>query len=205
MNSMYGTGTPPLKVAVLGGSFDPIHLGHLHVAEQVLKFEAAQEVWFIPAGLHRFKQDSIRLDFDNRKALIDKAIASEPRFKCLDIDKAGSGDGSTYEIMQKLKSLYPSHAFAFLIGMDNLSQLPSWYNFAWLKDNVRFLIAVRPDYSADASVTSQLKDFSYLNCPPNNTSSTAIRYRLQNGLSIQGMVPHQLLIEITRLYRNLLK
>ena len=202
---MFDTGGKARRIAVLGGSFDPIHLGHLHIAEQILKFGQADEVWFIPAGMHRFKTQSIVLDFDNRKALIEKAIASEPHYKCLDLDKAGMGDGSTYEIMQKLKSTYPQHQFSFLIGMDNLPQLPSWVNFAWLKENIRFIIAVRPGYSPDSMVTSQLKDFSYLNCPPKDISSTAIRYRLKSGLSIQGMVPHFLLIEITRLYRALLK
>lgn len=194
-----------LKIAVLGGSFDPIHLGHLHIAEQVLKLGAAQEVWFIPAGAHRFKQDTIILDYDTRKSLIDRAIASEPRYKCLDIDQAGTGDGSTYDIMQKLKNLYPSHEFAFLVGMDNIAQLPQWHNFNWLKDNVRFLLAVRPGFSTDGMVTAQLKDFSYVNCPPNTISSTLIRQKIINGLSIQGLVPHPLLIEITRLYRALLK
>lgn len=202
MNGNSGQG---LKVAVLGGSFDPIHMGHLHIAEQVLKLGAANEIWFIPAGAHRFKQDNIVLDYENRKTLIDKAIASEPRFKCLDIDKAGAGDGSTYEIMQKLKSQYPQHNFAFLIGMDNLAQLPNWHNFNWLKSNVRFLLAARPGYNADTLVTAQLDDFSYVNCPPNNISATAIRQRILNGVSIQGLVPHHLLIEITRLYRALLK
>jgi nicotinate-nucleotide adenylyltransferase len=195
----------PLKVTILGGSFDPIHLGHLHIATQVLQFGAAQEVWFIPSGQHRFKQDTILLDFDTRKSLIDKAIASEPRFKCLDIDKAGSGNGSTCEIMQKLQAAYPQISFSFLIGMDNVVQLPLWHNFSWLKEHVRFLIAVRPGYSPDSAVTSQLKDFSYLNCPPSSVSSTIIRQRLKNGLAIQGMVPHHLLIEITRLYKALLK
>ncbi len=202
---MYNTTGQPLKVAVLGGSFDPIHLGHLHLASQVLELGSAQEVWFIPAGMHRYKQNTILLDFDTRKSLLERAIATEPRFKCLDIDKAGSGDGSTYEIMQKLKSLYPQNYFAFLIGMDNLAQLPNWQNFNWLKDNVRFLIAARPGYSADSSVTSQLNDFAFVNCKPNPVSSTGIRQRLINGLSIQGMVPHQLLIEITRLYKAILK
>jgi len=201
---MYGTTGSGVRVAVLGGSFDPIHNGHLHLANQVLKFGAAEQVWFIPAGAHRFKQDSILLDYDNRKALIDKAIASEPRFQCLDIDKAGSGDGSTYEIMQKLKSQYPQHSFSFLIGMDNLSQLPQWHNFNWLKDNVRFIIAVRPGYESIPAVTAQLRDFSYLNCPPNEISSSTIRRKIENGAGIQGLVPHHLLVEITRLYRGLL-
>ncbi len=194
----------PLKVAILGGSFDPVHLGHLHIASQVLQMGAAQEVWFIPSGNHRFKQSIILLDFDTRISLIQRAIASEPRFKCLEIDKAGIGDGTTYDIMQRLKSTYPKHNFSFLIGMDNLSQLPQWFNFNWLKDNVRFMISIRPGYSPDPSITAQLKDFGYLNCKPMDISSTNIRARLSSGQGIQGMVPPTLLIEITKLYKTLL-
>jgi nicotinate-nucleotide adenylyltransferase len=195
----------PLKVAILGGSFDPVHLGHLHIAGQVLEMGTANEVWFIPSGNHRFKHDTIVLDYESRLKLINKAIAGEPRFKCLDIDRAGMGDGTTYDIMQRLKSTYPQHSFSFLIGMDNLSQLSSWYNFNWLKDNVRFLISVRPGFSPDQNVLSQLKDFSYLNCKPLDVSSTNIRARLSSGLGIQGLVPHTLLIEITKLYRDIYK
>lgn len=194
----------PLKVAVLGGSFDPVHLGHLHIANQVLEMGAAQEVWFIPSGNHRFKQSIILLDFDIRISLIQRAIASESRFKCLDIDKAGFGDGTTYDVMQRLKNTYPQHNFSFLIGMDNLSQLPQWHNFNWLKDNVRFLISVRPGYSPDPAVISQLNDFGYLNCKPMDISSTNIRARLSSGQGIQGLVPHTLLIEITKLYKAIL-
>lgn len=194
----------PMKIAVLGGSFDPIHVGHLHIASQVLQMGAAQEVWFIPSGNHRFKQSIIMLDFDARISLIQRAIASEPRFKCLDIDRAGMGDGTTYDIMQRLKSAYPQHTFSFLIGMDNLSQLPTWHNFNWLKDNIRFLISVRPGFSPDPAVISQLNDFGYLNCKPMDVSSTNIRARLSSGLGIQGLVPHTLLIEITKLYKTLL-
>jgi nicotinate-nucleotide adenylyltransferase len=202
---MNNTNAKPFKVAVLGGSFDPLHLGHLHIANQVLEMGAANEVWFVPSGNHRFKQAVILLDFDKRLSLIQRAIASEPRFKVLDIDKAGTGDGTTYDIMTRLMKQYPQNNFSFLIGMDNLAQLPLWFNFQWLKDNVRFLISVRPGYDSDPKITSQLEDFSYLNCKPLNVSSTIIRQRLLNGLSIQGLVPHQLLAEITSLYKTLLK
>jgi nicotinate-nucleotide adenylyltransferase len=202
---MYNPVGNPMKITVLGGSFDPIHLGHLHLADQVLKMNKAEEVWFVPAGNHRFKQANILLDFDNRISLINQCIKSEPRFKCLDIDRAGMGDGSTYDIMQKLKQQYPTYDFSFVIGMDNMAQLPQWFKFDWLKDNVRFLLAVRPGYSPDPNVISQLKNYTYLNCPPNSVSSTDIKQRLVNGLGIQGMVPHHVLIEITRLYKELLK
>jgi nicotinate-nucleotide adenylyltransferase len=201
---MLNTTTKPMKVAILGGSFDPLHMGHLHIAKQVLDMEAAKEVWFIPSGNHRFKQAIILLDFDARISLIQRAIATEPRFKCLDLDRAGMGDGSTYDIMVRLQKQYPQHSFSFLIGMDNLAQLPQWYNFNWLKDHVRFLVSVRPGYSPDQSVISQLKDFAYLNCKPLDVSSTNIRAKISSGLGIQGLVPHQLLIEITKLYKELL-
>jgi nicotinate-nucleotide adenylyltransferase len=201
---MYNPAGNAKKIGVLGGSFDPVHLGHLHLAEQVLKMNKAEEVWFVPAGNHRFKQANILLDFDNRISLINQCIKSEPRFKCLDIDRAGMGDGSTYDIMQKLKQQYPANEFCFVIGMDNMAQLPDWYRFDWLKDNVRFLLAVRPGYNPDPNVIAKLKDYTYLNCPPNSVSSTDIKYRLVNNLAIQGMVPHQLLIEITQLYKKLL-
>ena len=194
----------PMKVAILGGSFDPVHLGHLHIANQVLEMGAAQEVWFVPSGNHRFKQSIILLDFDTRVSLINRTIAAEKRFKCLEIDKAGIGDGTTYDIMQRLKSTYPQYAFSFLIGMDNLGQLPTWFNYNWLKENVRFLISTRPGYSPDPNITSQLKDFGYLNCKPMDISSTNIRARLSSGLGIQGLVPHTLLVEITKLYKTLL-
>lgn len=193
------------RIAIFGGTFDPIHLGHLHIAKQVLEMEAAKEIWFIPSGKHRFKQETIVLDYDSRFALIQKALQSEPYMKVLDLDKAGLGDGSTYEMMQRLEKTYPGQKFTYLIGMDNLAHLHEWYNFNWLKENVRFLIAVRPGYTADAMVTSQLEKFNYLNCKPMEISSTDVRQRIVSGQGIQGLVPPQLLIDITRLYKLILK
>ena len=125
--------------------------------------------------------------------------------KVLDLDKSGLGDGSTYDMMQRLVSAYPQQKFTYLIGMDNLAQLPDWYRFDWLKDNIRFLIAVRPGYKADPLITSQLEKFNYLNCKPMEISSTQIRQRIITGQGIQGLVPPQLLVDITRLYKLILK
>lgn len=193
------------RIAIFGGSFDPIHLGHLHIAKQVLEMHAAREVWFIPSGKHRFKQDTIVLDYDSRFALIHRTLQAEPDMKVLDLDKAGVGDGSTYDMMLRLMQAYPGQEFTCLIGMDNLPQLPNWQNFAWLKDNVRFLIAVRPGFKADATVISQIENFNYLNCKPIEISSTDIRQRIVSGQGIQGLVAHQLLVDITRMYKLILK
>lgn len=186
-------------VAVLGGSFDPIHLGHLHIARQILCKSPLKEVLFVPSGKHNFKKDSIFLDYDSRYQLVHQAIETEPGFAISAADKKGSG--YTAHLMQKLKCDNPAQDYVFIIGSDNLQTLPKWYDYAWLRENVVFIILPRPDFPIKDAYLDGIKAF-ILDIELSPISSTQIRNKIHQAESIHGLVPEKLEQTIYDLYRN---
>lgn len=185
------------STAILGGSFDPVHLGHLHIASQVLYWSRVSKVLFIPNGNHHFKKGLVRLSFADRYALVKKAIACEPRFAISDADRAGSG--FTADLLQDIMKENPQTRYVFIIGSDNLPGLPKWHNYKWLVKNVHFLLLPRPGYQIDMSLIANLK-ISIIPIELSEVSSTAIRERIDSGQSIEKLVPADLEAKITELY-----
>lgn len=139
--------------ALLGGSFDPIHNGHLHIAREILKSGYVSRLVFLPNARHNFKKSNVVLDFQHRLALVRDAL--EPGMEAWEDDADGSG--YTAELLQKLYRKHPQLLFHFVIGSDNLANLPLWYDFAWLRANARFLIIPRPGYPLPQNVLRRIK------------------------------------------------
>lgn len=185
--------------AILGGSFDPIHMGHLHIANQVLDNCEIDELLLVPCAKHPFKTDSIRLSYAERCRLIECAIFNQPRLALSLADESGSG--FTSHLMQKLTREHPSKNFAFIIGSDNLANLHKWHDFPWLCANVHFIILPRPEYSLNEANSLPIKA-SILPIPLSPISSSDIRHRIALGESIRNLVPTCIESELTHLYCN---
>ncbi len=188
------------SIAILGGSFDPIHLGHLHLARQILKKSPIREVLFVPSGNHNFKKDSIYLSFANRYELVRQAIENEPGFSLSAADREGSG--YTAHLMQRLKAENPNQNYVFVIGSDNLPSLHKWFDYLWLQSNLQFLVLPRPDFEIRDSYLDAIEAF-VIDIEPCPISSTEIRNRLKRGDSIRGLVPEQLEPQISELFRQI--
>ncbi len=188
------------SLALLGGSFDPIHNGHLHIARQILASGLVSGVVFLPNARHNFKKDSVLLDFPTRLELIRSVL--EPGMDVWDEDSSGSG--YTAELMQTLYQKHTGVTFYFVIGSDNLSGLPRWHDFAWLRGNVRFLIIPRPGFPTPLNVLNRIRRKT-LHIVPSVVSSTLVRERIREGKSISGLVPHSLEQRIAELYKPLLE
>jgi len=197
--------------ALLGGSFDPIHNGHLHIARSILVDKRFNRVVFIPNGRHNFKRDSVFLGFDTRISLIKKAISTVPEshpshlnpspFSVWDIDQPDRSSGYTSDLMKKIFALYPDQEFYFVIGADNLQSLDNWHQAEWLKTHVSFLIIPRPGSDICKKQLSSLK-YLYLPIPLSPISSTQIRSLIAQGKPVTGLVPASLETEITLLYSS---
>ena len=187
------------RLALLGGSFDPIHSGHLHIARRILALRAAPLVAFLPNARHNFKRDKVLLDFTRRCELVADAL--EPGMELWDDDATGSG--YTADLLRRLYLKYPGREFLWVIGADNLAALPAWHDYDWLRRNVRFLIIPRPGYLPDPAVLKQIrrKTLKIGHC---DISSTLVRERIARGQSIRGLVPEHLEQRIVNLYRPLL-
>ena len=185
--------------ALLGGSFDPVHNGHLHIAREILRSSIAQTVVFLPNARHNFKRDSVLLDYPHRRELV--AAVLEPSMEVWDDDAQGSG--YTADLLKHLYQKHPDRVFLWVIGSDNIAGLPLWYNFQWLKANARFLIIPRPGYPADEKILKRIRRKT-LKISPSEVSSTLVRDRIKAGESITDLVPERIAKRVLRLYKPLL-
>lgn len=187
---------PQSITALLGGSFDPIHWGHLFIARELLKDPLTKELAFLPVGRHHFKAESTVLDYSLRRLLLLKVL--EPRMLLWDEDFQGSG--YTSDLVRNLQNKYPQKQFGFVIGSDNLSQLPRWHEYDWLRSHLLFIVIPRAGYDIilpEPAPRVVIRDFN-----PPDISSSQIRERAYQGLSIQGLVPDSICDDVLRLYRK---
>lgn len=183
--------------ALLGGSFDPIHNGHLQIARQVLKAGFISRFIFLPNARHNFKQGSVVLDFEQRMDLVKATL--EPGMEAWPDDATGTG--YTSDLLRNIYQKYPRDDFYFVIGADNLAELHHWHDFPWLRKNVRFLIIPRPEYPLDNKILNRIrrKTIKVELC---NISSSQIRALIAEGKSISGLVPRAVEERIVHLYSS---
>lgn len=175
------------RVGILGGSFDPVHLGHLILAVAALEELDLDRIIFIPAGVSPFKQDRPPgASPEQRLAMLRLATAGESRFSVDDRELHRTGPSYTIDTVRSLMGDYPGVRFLFLVGSDNLKDLPKWHEAEELMKLIDFAVldrgeGVRCADDGGFPVVRRRIDLS----------STEIRQRAAEGLSIRFMVPEQ--------------
>lgn len=154
-----------MKIGLFGGSFDPIHIGHIELANKAIKDLALDELWFIVAYDQALKDDHFA-SFEDRVALAEIAVRNNPKLKVITIEKDLPKPSYTYNTILKLKETYPEDEFVWIMGSDNLKTLDKWYRIDDLKELIEFVI-IRRDQD-------ELKDYKYIDFD-NEASSTKIR------------------------------
>ena len=132
------------NVVILGGSFDPIHIGHIDILKKAIKFGNFDEGWLLPARYPRWKKDC--LSIKKRLKLLSLVCKNENMFKICKEEINSKTTNFTYDTMLKLKFKYPNIKFSFLIGSDQLNQLHKWYKIDELINLVDFIVINRPHY-----------------------------------------------------------
>ena len=200
-----------MKLGVLGGTFDPIHNGHLMVAEEARSQLKLTEVLFIPAGRPWLKEDSPISPVEHRVQMVRLAIAANPHFKLSTIEIDRGGPSYTVDTIAELQAqLGSGDELFFIIGRDSVSQLPYWREPDRLIQLCRLVTVPRPGYALpDLSVLETLvpglsKRLIVLDSPEVDVSATEIRRRVAQGLPIEGLVPEAVekYIKKHRLYRE---
>jgi len=200
-----------MKVGILGGTFDPIHTGHILIAEEArLKLELARII-FVPAGQPWLKMKRQITPAVHRVEMVKLAIAGNASFELstVEVDRAGpSYSVDTVDILHR--QLGAAASIFFLVGWDSLAELPQWHEPARLIQ-LCHLVAVtrsglsRPDLkSLESSVPGINRSVVWLDIPPIDISSSDIRERVARGLSIRGLVPESVesYIKENKLYRK---
>ena len=186
-----------IRTGVFGGTFNPIHYGHLMMAEDAREAFALDEVIWVPAGLPPHKRDADLVSSEHRYALIERAIEGHPAFRISDIEMRRPGPSYTVDTLRQLQQDLPGRDWHFIIGADTLLELHAWKDIASLLGLCRFIPVARPgtsreiraeDLSLPAPAARQLVN-DLVAGHLVGISSTEIRQRVRTGRSIRYLVP----------------
>ena len=201
------------RIGIFGGTFDPIHLGHLILAEQCREQAGLDQVWFVPAARPPHKLDRPLTRFDQRVEMIALAIAGQPSFRIDELEKDRAGPSYTADTLAELRRLHPACEFWLLFGADTVADLPSWYEPARVIAQAGLIVAGRPGHLIPSieQVRSMLcvnnaDELRYqpVEAPLIDISSRDLRRSVAAGKSIRYMVPRavECYIEEKKLYRD---
>ncbi|MBN2491767.1 MAG: nicotinate-nucleotide adenylyltransferase [Planctomycetes bacterium] len=191
----------PERVGILGGTFDPVHIGHLIVAREMVEALSLTEVLFLPAREPPHKAPSGLTPAEHRLAMLRLAIASEPLFALDERELRRGGKSYTFDTLRSLREERgPRTELFFLIGADTLPELKTWRRAPELFGLAHFATAVRPgcllsrlEELRDALPPEAIADLEAHCIPttPIGVSSTTIRANILQGRSIRHMVPRE--------------
>ncbi len=187
--------------AILGGAFNPIHNGHLYIAEEVIRHKLAKQVIFMPNGNHPLKSTSLLLPYSQRFELINLAIQDKAYFSVSKLDSPRFGINYTYHLIQRIYSTFPNSTFTFLIGYDNAVSFTKWYKQEWLLNNVNFTVVSRNSQQKDSHTIDAR--FKLLEIRPYDISSTEIRKHLENDQDISHLVPQPIITKLENYWKKL--
>lgn len=200
------------KIGIMGGTFDPIHNGHLRLAKQAYLQYHLDSVWFMPSGQPPHKKDHKVTDADIRCKMVQIAIAGYPYFCCSDFEVKRFGNTYTAQTLALLKEKYPDHRFYFIVGADSLYEIESWYHPEQVMKETTFLAAGRVYPKAGRPIEEQIlyleqtykADIWRLNCEEISISSEEIRKLASQGHSIASLVPPKVndYIWVHQLYKH---
>lgn len=199
MSSSLTPPTPPTRIGVFGGTFDPIHMAHLVIAQEALAQLALDRVLFIPTGQPPHKASRAISPAKQRQAMVARAIASDPRFALSTVEMERAGPSYTVVTLAQLHATWPTTVALFLIlGGDMVYDLVHWHEPAGIVRQVAGIVAIqRPGYpftnAALAQLEAQVPGLSArimpIDAPQLAISSTLIRERVAQDLPIRYLVP----------------
>ncbi len=184
-------GTDERRIGILGGSFDPIHIGHLILAESALEAFSLEQILFMPCADQPLKPTAAHADADARKHMVLSAIEGHPGFEFLDIELERGGRSYAIDSLETLHACYPDHVLYFLIGADKVSELPQWKQIARVARLCRFGVFPRPGIEVSRPAAS-IPHLELVYAPAGRrieVSSSEIRHRIAEGLSVRYLIP----------------
>jgi len=196
-----------MRLGLFGGTFDPIHLGHLILAEQCREAYALDKVWFVVAGVPPHKQGE-RTSAAHRLEMVRIAIAGHPAFEVCDVETTRPGPHYSVETLGAIHRDRPEDDLFFLIGADSLEDLPTWRDPAGIARLATIVVVNRPGITdrppgSLPNFWPGTRPLGTVEVPPIGIASKDLRRRLAERRSIRYMVPRgvEAYIEAQQLYR----
>jgi nicotinate-nucleotide adenylyltransferase len=180
-----------MRIGILGGAFDPIHLGHLAAAEAAYMQASLDEVWFMPSYVPPLKDKPTWFDSDTRLAMVRLAVQNHPHFKVSDLELKRGETSYTIDTVEQLNKLFPDAQFSWIIGADRLNDLMHWKQIEALAARITFIGFGRAGYVVDIDGYPEWlrSRIQLVEMAPLAISSTAICARLDKPEEVRGWLP----------------
>ncbi len=180
-----------IQTGFFGGSFNPIHTGHISLAEHILRETALDEVWFVVSPLNPFKRGAGDLLSDERRLrMVRLALVGHPGLVASDYEFHLPRPSYTWNTLANLRSDFPQRRFSLIIGADNWLSFDRWARPDFIRANFPILVYPRPGSPLDSQILPP--GVSCVDMPLYDLSSTEIRRRLAVGESVRGLVPESI-------------
>lgn len=184
-----------MKIAILGGSFDPPHKGHIAIANRLLKLNCFDEIWLMPCYQHPFNKN---LSAPNMRLEMTRFLADK-KIEVLDYEIKNKTTSYTIDTLEFFAKKYPKHKLSWIIGTDQVGDFPKWKNWQEIINNFKLIVVPRTDYTKAkkdlAKIAKQVthpENVLFINrqtFPPIYISSRFVRQKIKEGKSIFNLVP----------------
>ena len=177
------------KVGIYSGSFNPIHHGHVMLANYLVEFADLDELWFVVTPQNPLKQKEDLLDDDERLKMVQLALGDDPRFHVSDIEMHLPTPSYTINTLTSLSEQCPDCKFIFICGMDSLQNFKNWREYQKILDNYELLVFPREGY--DGGELINYPSVTVLKTPIVEVSSTFIRQCIKEGRDVRHFMPEK--------------
>ena len=184
-----------MRLGIFGGTFDPIHTGHLILAEFCRDAQKLDRVLFVPAGTPPHKRDRQITSTDVRKEMVEMVIAGHPAFQLSTLECDRDGPSYTVDTLQGIQEQFPDDELFLILGQDMLSDLVNWYQPEKIIQTAHLIVGTRPGYQPPPADDSELNSAiqraisGKVDLPGIEISSSMIRHRIANGQSVRYTLP----------------
>ena len=184
-----------MKIGLYFGSFNPIHVGHLIIANHILNSSELKKIWFVVSPQNPFKSESRLLDEYSRLHLVRLAIEDDNRMKASDIEFHLPKPSFTINTLTYLEEKYPKQEFTIIMGSDSFQNIHKWKNYETIVKNYPIYIYKRPGFEIENTIKAKTHT---VEAPLLQISATEIRKLIRERKSVRYMVPEKVLEEINR-------
>ena len=192
-----------MKIGLYFGTFNPIHVGHLIIANHFAEHSDLDQVWMVVTPHNPVKTKSTLLDDYKRLEMVHLATHEYPKIKPSDIEFKLPQPNYTVNTLAHLSEKFPQHSFALIMGEDNLNSFHKWKNFEVILQQYELLVYPRLSTSPDNSLKNHT-NIRFIDAPVIEISSTFVRENIQKGKNVRALLPHEIwqYIDQNNLYKK---
>jgi nicotinate-nucleotide adenylyltransferase len=175
------------KIGLFFGTFNPVHIGHMAIANYLIEYTELNQIWFIVSPRNPHKEEKILLDAWHRYTMVALATKEDSRFRASDIEFTLPAPSYTCDTLSFLNKEYPDDYFSLIMGSDNLEYLHTWKNHEEIRSGYPIIVYPRPGFTPEK--VQSMKNITLVNAPLIELSSTFIRKALGEGRDMRHFLP----------------